>query len=259
MPAGDGTLRPPVAVARCHTATSGDAYVVSAAAGPIVAGLTVHPRASSADARLELEVIAPSGPLVGRRPVLDPGATARVLPFGRSATPGCYVARGRLPAGRPLVLRGLDTGVAHPVVLRLPAAVRSADALMRRVRAATRGLGALREVQHIAPRAGAPGVTLRLDYRGRLIRARARTSTTVSVAPGWRRYFLWMLPGGVSMAGRIGSVRRAGRRLAVVSGRVPDLGGFIRLLVDPRSGRVRVMHFLAAGHVMLSVYSGFPG
>ncbi len=255
-----GSVAPDAGAARCDAAApGGEGYTVSAVAGPVVAGLTVRPAAGSAGPRVALQLLGPTGPLAGPPPVLDPGPASAPLAFSSTRTPGCYVARGRLPAGGRVILRGLAAAGPRPLTVRLPTAFRPVGALMRRVRAATEALVAVNERQRIAPSGDARPVTLRLGYDGRVIRERSRDRVTASDAPGWRRYFFWMLPGGVALARQVGSVERDGRRLLVVSGAVTELGGFIRLLVDPRSGRVRAMRFLAAGHVMHSVYSGFRG
>jgi len=208
--------------------------------------------------RLVLQLISSDGPLGRQRPVLVPARSGSPISLVESTTPGCYTASAALPAGQALSLRGLAGTGGWPLALRLPQRVRPAAALISRARAATMALGAVQELQRIAPSDGSRPVSLSVDYAGRVIRERSQDGLTRrSVAPGWRRYFFWMLPGGVALARQIGTERHAGRRLVVVSGALRDLEGFIQLLVDPRSGRVQGMRFLAAGHVMHSVYSGF--
>jgi hypothetical protein len=66
-----------------------------------------------------------------------------------------------------------------------------------------------------------------------------------------------MLPGGIGIPRRIGVERHGGQRLVVVTGALRDVESFIRLGIDPRSGHVVTMRFLAQGHIMYSHYDGF--
>jgi hypothetical protein len=242
---------------RCDAPSrGGEGYTVSGVSGSVVAGLTVRPAGARGRGRLVLQLISPNGPLARQRPVLVPARSGSPISLLES-TPGCYTATGTLTAGQVLSVRGFAGTGGRPLALRLPLLVRPAAAVIRRARSTTMALGAVHELQRIAPSDGSRPVTLSVDYAGRVIRERSPSGLRRSVVPGWRRYFFWMLPGGVALPRQIGWEWHGGRRLVVVSGALRDVEGFIRLLVDPRSGRVRAMRFLAAGHIMHSVYNGF--
>jgi hypothetical protein len=223
-----------------------------------VAGLTVRPDPAGGDrARLELQLLSPDGPLHGRHPVVAPTRPgSSPITLAESPTPGCYTGEGTLAPGQALHVRGLASA-GGPLAMRLPAHVSPAAALVRRTRAVTRGLAGVHELQRVSPSDGAPPVVLSVDYHGRSITERSATGVTRSAQPAWRQTLFWMFPGGIGIPRRIGTERHDGRNLAVVTGTLRDVEGFIRLTIDPRTGHVERMRFLAAGHIMYSDYSDF--
>jgi hypothetical protein len=246
--------------AECAAPSAGpDGYVVSGVNGTVVAGLTVRPAAPAGGGRtgLVLQLLSPDGPLGGRHPVLVPARSGSTIRLSESTTPGCYTGSGTLAGGQALHVRGLPASAGGPLALRLPEHVRPAAGLVRRARAATTALTAVHERQSVAPSDGAPPVRLGVEYRGRVITERSATGVTRSVQPSWRRTLFWMLPGGIGVPRRIGVEQHAGQSRVVVTGALRDVEGFIRLVIDPRSGHVEQMRFLAAGHIMYSTYDGF--
>jgi hypothetical protein len=245
--------------AECAAPSAGpDGYVVSGVKGTVVAGLTVRPpSASGGHTGLVLQLLSPDGPLGGRHPVLVPGRSGSAIRLAESTTPGCYTGTGTLSGGQALHVRGLPASAGGPLALRLPEHVRPAAGLVRRARAATTALAAVHERQSVAPSDGAPPVRLDVEYHGRVITVRSTTGVTRPVQPSWRRTLFWMLPGGIGVPRRIGVEQHAGQSRVVVTGALRDVEGFIRLVIDPRSGHVEQMRFLAAGHIMYSTYDGF--
>lgn len=247
------------AAAECEATSAGpDAYVVSGVSGTVVAGLTVRPGSRDGDgARLVLQLLAPAGPLGGRQPVLVPARSGSQIRLAESSTPGCYTGRGRLAGGQALQVRGLPASAGEPLTMRLPTRVAPAAGLVRRARAVTSALTAMHERQSVAPSDGAPPVRLGVEYRGRIVTERGATGVQRMLQPTWRSTLFWMLPGGIGIPRRIGVERHGGQRLVVVTGALRDVESFIRLGIDPRSGHVVTMRFLAQGHIMYSDYDGF--
>jgi hypothetical protein len=140
------------------------------------------------------------------------------------------------------------------VPLAPPLPPRPAGALLARAKHATLALSALREVTRARPTLAVPARVVRTVYRGRTVTSVFGREVSRLAWPAWRSGFYWITP-GLQGASVIGTTRVGGRRLAVISGAVRGAPIWMRLAVDPESGRVASAAMLAAGHFMDSRYA----
>ena len=245
---GSGEAAPATA---CPTPADPGAYTVAAGSGGIVAALTARP-GSAGEGLLGLQLLGPQGAASADAVSLSAG-DGRPIPLASTATPGCLVARTRLSGLGLLRAQGRLDGAAFSVRLALPARPRPAAALLARARRATLALPALQEQIAARPSLSVPVARVRTTYRGGVATSVSGTEVTRLAWPTWRRGFYWVSP-GLQGASVVGTTGPAGRRLALVSGRVRGAPVWMTLAVDPASGRVERSAMLGAGHFMTSRY-----